>query len=79
MIKKLKKLDGCGKRFRKGNIILSIRCGDYNLDEKRFIYCNECLKTLQKKGDEKEEKNEEKEGFEDMKNSIKHKGENNKK
>jgi len=28
---------------------------------------------------EKEEKNEEKEGFEDMKNSIKHKGENNKK
>ena len=35
---------GCGESIIKGHIKLSIKCGDWNLDERDFIYCDKCRK-----------------------------------
>ena len=37
--------EGCGKKFIKnGNVILSIKCGDWSLDERKVLYCEGCVK-----------------------------------
>lgn len=36
-------IQGCGKKFMKrGFIILSIKCGDWDLEKRKIVYCDEC-------------------------------------
>ncbi len=34
---------GCGNKYlRKGNILLSVKCGDWDMEKKEIRYCNDC-------------------------------------